>query len=114
MDVKWLLLIACEASFWLLFVSFLVLRYRVGREAASVYVLVAIVLDHVALLALGIWDYAQTGHVNAFTLFVVGLLVYALTVGKRDMKRLDGWAKRRLTPRSPARPAARSAPLHRS
>ena len=70
-------------------------------------------LDHVALLALGAWDYLDTGHVNGYTLFIVGLLLYAVTFGKRDVKRVDAWAKRRFSPRAPRRPAARSVQPHR-
>ncbi len=114
MDLKWMLAIACEAAFWTLFVTFGLLRYRFGRERASVFVLVAIVLDHVALLALGVWDYVDTGHVSTFTVLIIALLVYALTLGKRDMKRVDAWAKRRFSRRSRARPEAAPAPPHRS
>ena len=108
-----MLAVGCEAAFWVLFIAFLLLRYRFGRDGASLAVLVAIVLDHVALLGLAAWDYAETGSVNAYTLVVLGVLVYALTLGKRDMKRVDAWAKRRFSPRDRVRPAARSVQPHR-
>ena len=45
-------------------------------------------------------------------LFIAAILAYALTAGKRDMKRLDAWMSRKLTPRErPARqPAGRPCP----
>ncbi len=113
MELKWILAIALEAAFWGLFLAFLLLRYRYGRDGASVAVLVAIVVDHVALLGLAAWDYVDSGHVNAYTLAILGLLVYALTLGKRDMKRVDAWAKRRFSPGGRGRPAARSVQPHR-
>jgi len=114
MDLKWTLAIACEVVFWALFVLFGLLRYRFGLDRASIFVLVAIVLDHVALLALGVWDYVDSGHVSTFTVVIVGLLLYALTLGKRDMKRVDAWATRRFSPRSRVRPEAAPAPPRRS
>lgn len=111
MELKWVLAIACEVAFWTLFVSFLVLRYRYGRDDASIMVLIAIIADHVAVLALGVWDYVETGKVNLFTLFVLGILLYAFTLGRRHTERVDAWAKRRFTPRRPSPPEARSAPL---
>jgi hypothetical protein len=112
-ELKWILAIACEAAFWALFVAFLLLRYRYGRDGASVAVLAAIVVDHVALLGLGVWDYLDGGHVSGYTVAILGLLVYALTLGKRDMKRVDAWAKRRFIPGGRGRPGARSVQPHR-
>jgi hypothetical protein len=112
-ELKWILAIACEAAFWTLFLAFLLLRYRYGRDGASIAVLVAIIVDHVALLSLAAWDFAETGHVNLFTLAILALLAYALTAGRRDMRRVDAWAKQRFSrPRRP-RPEARPAPLRR-
>ena len=113
MELKWILAAGLEATFWALFVAFLLLRYRYGRDGASVAVLVAIVVDHVALLGLAVWDYADRGQINGYTIVVLGILVYALTIGRRDMERVDTWAKRRFTSRDPVRPAGRSVPLHR-
>jgi hypothetical protein len=112
-ELKWILAITFEAAFWVMFLAFLLLRYRYRRDGASVAVLVAIVVDHVALLGLAAWDFIDTGHVNTYTLAILGLLVYALTLGKRHMKRVDAWAKRRFTPGERGRPAARSVQPHR-
>ena len=113
MELKWILAVATEAAFWTLFVSFLLLRYRWGRDGASIVVLAAIVLDHVVLLGLAVWDFTETGAVSPFTVAILALLVYAFTLGRRDMARVDGWAKRRFSPRAvrPGRPEARCAPL---
>lgn len=112
MELKWMLAIGAEATFWALLVAFLLLRYRYGHDRASFAVLVAIVVDHVVLLGLGVWDYAETGTVNGYTVFVFGLLVYAVTLGRRDVQRVDAWARRRFTPVD-RRPPARSAQPHR-
>ena len=114
MELKWILAVGTEAAFWTLFVAFLLLRYRYGRDGASIVVLVGIVLDHVALLGLAVWDFAETGAVSPFTVAILALLVYAFTLGRRDMARVDAWAKRRFSPRRAVRrgrPEARCAPL---
>jgi hypothetical protein len=117
MELKWILAVGTEAAFWTLFLAFLLLRYRYARDGASIVVLAAIVLDHVVLLALAVWDFTETGAVSPFTVAILALLVYAFTLGRRDMARVDGWAKRRFSPRSrragvrPGRPEARCAPL---
>jgi len=115
-ELKWILAIGAEATFWTLLVAFLLLRYRYGLERASVALLVAIVLDHVVILGLGAWAFARNGQVSAYTIAIVALLAYAFTFGRRDVARLDGWAKRRfgrLRPPvvRPGRPEARCAPL---
>ena len=111
MELKWILAIGLEATFWALLLAFLLLRYRYGRDGASVAVLVAIVLDHVGLLGLAAWDYAETGNVSTYTVAILALLVYAVTIGRGDVRRLDAWAKRRFSPRRAGRLEARPAPL---
>jgi hypothetical protein len=98
-ELKWILAIALEAGFWIMLAAFLVLRYRYGMERVTRLFVIGVVLDTAGLLGLGVWDFATTGNVNAYTLFIAGLLVYALTLGKRDLARLDGWMSRKLTRR---------------
>ena len=55
---------------------------------------------------------SPAGRVSGYTVAILALLAYAFTFGKRDVKRIDAWAKRRVSRRRPARrPAARCAPL---
>ena len=106
MELKWILAVALEAGFWIMLAAFLVLRYRYGMERVTRLFVIGVVLDTAGLLALGVWDFVATGNVNAYTLFIAGILVYALTLGKRDMARLDAWMSRRLSPRRRGAPAA--------
>ncbi len=103
MDVKWILAIGLEAGFWLMLAAFLILRYRWGMEGVTRLFVIGVVLDTVGLIGLGVWDFASTGHVSSYTLFIAGLLVYALVWGKKDLRRLDAWMASKLAPRrSPA------------
>jgi hypothetical protein len=106
MELKWILALALEAGFWIMLTAFLVLRYRYGMEGVTRLFVIGVVLDTAGLLALGVWDFAETGKVNGYTLFIAAVLLYALTAGKRDLERLDAWMSRKLTPRGRrARPA---------
>ena len=100
MDLKWALAIGLEAGFWLMLVAFLVLRYRYGMESVTRWFVVGVVLDTAGLVALGVWDYASTGQVNSYTMFIVALLIYAFGWGHKDMQRLDAWMQRKLRPTS--------------
>jgi hypothetical protein len=106
MDVKWILAIGLEASFWIMLAAFLVLRYRYGIEGVTRLFVIGVVLDTAGLLGLGVWDFATTRHVNGYTLFIAGILIYALTLGKRDMARLDAWMAGKISPRRRGAPAA--------
>jgi hypothetical protein len=99
MELKWILAIALEAGFWIMLAAFLVLRYRYGIEGVTRLFVIGVVIDTAGLLALGVWDFASTGRVNGYTLFIAGLLLYALTWGKKDLARLDAWMSRTVSPR---------------
>ena len=100
MDHKWVLLVGAETSFWLLSVVFLVLRYWAGFDRASIVFLILIVVDNLVILGLGFLDYLHTGRFAAYQITIVIVLLYGVTFGKRDFKRLDTYLKRKLTKRT--------------
>jgi hypothetical protein len=110
MELKWTLAIALEAGFWIMLAAFLVLRYRYGMHGITRLFVVGVVVDTLGIVALGVWDFANTGEVSGYTLFIVALLVYALTWGKRDLRRLDAWMARKVRPRRSGGRAGRPCP----
>jgi hypothetical protein len=98
MELKWILAIGFELAFWLMLATFLVLRYRYGMEGITRLFVIGVVLDTAGIVALGVWDFAETGAVNSYTIFIVALIGYSLTFGKKDMRRLDRWMARKLRP----------------
>src|ERR671917_502968 len=98
MELKWILAIAFEAAFWLMLAAFLVLRYRYRVEGITRLFVIGVVLDTLGILALGVWDFAETGKVSGYTLFIAALIAYSLTFGKKDMRRLDRWMAAKLRP----------------
>jgi hypothetical protein len=79
--------------------AFLVLRSRYAIEGVTGLFVVGVAIDTAGLVGLAVWDFAKTGNVNVYTIVIGAILIYALTVGKRDMKRLDSWMERKLAPR---------------
>jgi hypothetical protein len=91
MELKWILALAFEVAFWLMLAGFLVLRYRYRMERITRLFVVGVALDTAGILALGVWDFAETGKVSVYTAFIAALMVYSLTAGKEHLRRLDRW-----------------------
>lgn len=98
MELKWILAIGFEVAFWVMLATFLVLRYRYEMEGITRVFVIGAVLDTVAILALGVWDYVETETVSSYTLFVAALIIYGLTAGRDDLRRLDRWMARKVRP----------------
>ena len=98
MELKWALAIGLEAAFWLMLAAFLVLRYRFEMEGVTRFFVIGVVIDTLGILALGVWDFLETGKVSGYTLFITALIGYSLTYGKKDMRRLDRWMAAKLRP----------------
>jgi hypothetical protein len=75
-----------------------VLRYRYEVKGITRVFVIGAVLDTLGILALGVWDYVETRTVSSYTLFVTALVIYGLTAGKDDLRRLDRWMSRRVRP----------------
>jgi hypothetical protein len=110
MELRWILAVGFEAAFWLMVVAFLVLRYRYGVRGITRAFVIGVVIDTAGIIALGVWDYVNTGHVNTYTAVVTALVVSSLTLGKRHFDVLDRWMSRRVKPKR-GRQRADSRPL---
>jgi hypothetical protein len=98
MELKWILAIGLEATFWLMLAAFLVLRYRYRMEGITRVFVIGAVLDTAGIVALGVWDYLESGSVSSYTLFVAAIVVYSITAGRDDLRRLDRWMARKVRP----------------
>ena len=98
MELKWILAIGFELAFWLMLAAFMVLRYRYRIDDITRLFVIGVVLDTLGILALGVWDFAETGRVSGYTIFISALLGYSFTFGKKDMRRLDRWMAAKLRP----------------
>ena len=98
MELKWILAIGFEAAFWVMLAGFLVLRYRYRVEGITRFFVVGVLIDTAGILALGVWDFAETGKLSVYTAFIAALLAYSVTVGKEHLRRLDRWMAANLRP----------------
>ena len=98
MELKWILAIGFEAAFWVMLAGFLVLRYRYRVEGITRFFVVGVLIDTAGILALGVWDFAETGKLSVYTAFIAALLAYSVTVGKGHLRRLDRWMAANLRP----------------
>jgi hypothetical protein len=110
MELKWILAVALEAAFWLMLAAFLVLRYRYGMESITRLFVIGVVIDTAGIVALGVWDFVNTGHVSAYTAFIAALVIYGVTSGKEHFVKLDRWMAAKIKPKR-GRQRAASRPL---
>jgi hypothetical protein len=110
MELKWILAIAFEAGFWLMLAAFLVLRYRYGMEGITRLFVIGVVIDTLGIVGLGVWDFVNTGNFSVYTAFIVGLIAYSLTSGRKHLVHLDLWMARKIRPRR-GRQRATTRPL---
>lgn len=89
MQHKWFFLVGAEVFFWVLAGSFLVLRYWLGLRRAGAAVLGLMLLNELLVAVLGLLDYRRTGEFAGYQIVVLAFIVYALTFGKEDFRRLD-------------------------
>lgn len=96
LQYKWLFLILGEIIFWVSLLGFFIVRYAFGLEKLSKYFIFIWLFSDAWLLMLGIMDYRNTGTFDTFQVIIVIFLLYALTFGRNDMRKLDRWMKRNI------------------
>lgn len=98
MENKWTILLVLEIFAWSATFFTLYARYKMQSpfwfKAASVLLVLTGVIPQVFL---GSINFAATREVDLFTLVIVLLLTYGLTIGKKHVKKLDAWAKEKFS-----------------
>ncbi|MDF2929505.1 MAG: hypothetical protein K0Q75_1743 [Anaerospora sp.] len=101
MENKWVILLALECLAWSATAFMLYARYnmqsRFWFRAASIMLVVTGVIPQVLLGLLNFW---RTKEVDLFTLVIVGLILYGLTIGKKHIQQLDRWAQKKFSDKS--------------
>lgn len=96
LEYKWLFLILGEIVFTLCAAAFLLLRYWYQLEKLSILVFVIFIINDLWIAFLAVMDYQRTGAVSLYQIIAVVFIIYALTLGKSDMKKLDEVIKRKV------------------
>lgn len=93
----WVLVVVCEILFWLFLGSFALTRYWYGRRRASMWFLVAILVNELWLVPFAVWDAMTFGRFSIFHVDVlfeaVALPVIFLVARRSFLERLDRGAK---------------------
>lgn len=96
LEYKWLFLILGEIVFTLCAAAFLLLRYWYQLEKLSIIVFVIFIINDLWIAFLAVMDYQRTGAFSLYQIIAVVFIIYALTLGKSDMKKLDEVIKRKV------------------
>lgn len=96
LENKWLFLIIAEVVFWVSIITFLTLRYWFGFKKLSFLFFLLFIVNDLWIATMGFMDYLKTGEFTSYQVVILIILVYALTYGKTDMKRLDIFIKKKV------------------
>ena len=96
LDEKWLVLGSLEVAAWSVTFAMLYARYKL-RSARWFRMLTVLffLTGVIPQVLLGVLNFLAAGEVDLFTLVIVLLLVYGSPLGKRQVQRLDAWAKKK-------------------
>lgn len=93
---KWFILLGLEVLAWSATIWMVYARYRQrSQRLFRVAALMVMVTGVVPQLGLGVLNYIESGQVDAFSLVILLLFGYGATLGRRQVQRLDGWARQR-------------------
>ncbi|SFI85235.1 hypothetical protein [Thermoflavimicrobium dichotomicum] len=93
---RYIFLVGAEVVFWGALTSFLILRYVFRLEKVSFIAIPIILINECFIAFLGYIDYQVTGKFSAFQVITLIIILYSLTYGKKDLKRLDHFVKRQV------------------
>ncbi|QDP39620.1 hypothetical protein [Radiobacillus deserti] len=99
MENKWVLLVIFEILAWASTFFMLYARYRLqSKWGFKIGVFLSILTGIIPQVTLGILNFIQEGKVDLFTLIIILLLLYGLTIGKKHIQKMDQWAKNKFLP----------------
>lgn len=91
---KWVILASLEVLAWASTFFMLFARYKFNSKTGfRIGVFLTVITGVIPQVTLGIINFIATRHVDLFTLIIVLLIIYGVTIGKKDIKRLDKWAR---------------------
>ena len=96
LDHKWFFLISAEIIFWICAIAFLLLRYWFKLERVSMFIFIIFIVNDLWIAFLAFMDYRRSGEFSVFQIAILIFIVYALTFGKSDFKKLDLFIKRQV------------------
>ncbi|HWR42720.1 hypothetical protein [Sporomusa sp.] len=98
LEFKWIILFVFEFFAWaatfFMFYARYKMRSQVWFRVASIALILTGVIPQVLL---GVVNFIATREVDLFTIAIVLLIVYGLTIGKKQVAAVDNWAQKRFS-----------------
>lgn len=93
---RWIILVILEVLAWSSTFFMLYARYRLGsRVLFRIGTVLTIITGVIPQIGLGIVNFVYWKKVDLFTGIIVLLILYGLTLGRKEIKKLDKWAQRK-------------------
>jgi hypothetical protein len=89
LENKWQFLITAEVFFWVFSLTFLVVRYWFNLKKLSIVFFFLFIINDLWIATMGFMDYLKTGNFTSYQIVILIIIVYALTYGKSDFRKLD-------------------------
>ncbi|CAM4057892.1 hypothetical protein BAMA_00665 [Bacillus manliponensis] len=96
LENKWTFLIIAEVVFWISILSFLILRYWFELKKSSLAFFILFIVNDLWIATMGFFDYLKTGKFSNYQIIIVVIIVYALTYGKNDFRKLDAFIQKKV------------------
>jgi len=98
MGNKWAILLILEFFAWSATFFMFYARYKMQSQfwfkvASTILVLTGVIPQ----VLLGVVNFFATKEIDLFTLVIVLLIIYGLTIGKKHLKKLDVWAQKKFS-----------------
>ncbi len=94
LEYRWLILAVLEVLAWASTFLMFYARYRLRSTALfRAGVLLTILTGVIPQIGMGIINYIGTREIDLFTAVIVALILYGVTAGKKDVRRLDAWVQ---------------------
>ena len=98
MGNKWAILLILEFVAWSATFCMFYARYKMKSQIWFKAATIALILTGVVpQVLLGIVNFAAVGEIDLFTVVIVILIMYGLTIGKQHVKKLDAWAMKKFS-----------------
>lgn len=97
LEYKWFFLISAEVVFWICAILFLIFRYWFKLDTLSKLLVVIFIVNDLWIAFLAYIDYQRTGVFSNYQIIILIIIIYALTFGNSDFKKLDVYIKRKVS-----------------
>ncbi len=95
LDYKWLILATLEVLAWAS--TFFMFYARYGLRSNRLFklgIFLTVITGILPQVSMGIINYAATRQIDIYTGVIILLIIYGLTIGKKDVKKVDQWAQK--------------------